>query len=58
MPNLSRWFETLGARPAFQRGLNVPEPFDINALMKDEDKVKEVESQWADIVERQGPDKA
>ena len=58
MPNLSRWFETLGARPAFQRGLNVPEPFDINALMKDEDKVKEVESQWADIVERQSQDKA
>jgi hypothetical protein len=32
----------------------VPEPFDINALMEDEEKVKEVEAQYADLVKRQG----
>ena len=53
-PHLNRWFKALSARPAVQRGLNVPEPFDINALMEDEEKVKEVEAQYADLVKRQG----
>ena len=54
-PNLSRWFQTLASRSAFQQGLNVPEPFDINEIINDDDKIKEVESQWADIVEGKDP---
>ena len=50
MPNLSRWFHSLESRPAFKKGLNVPEPFDINELMKDEDKINEVEDQWAKLL--------
>ena len=49
-PNLYRWFSSLESRPAFKKGLNVPQPFDINELMKDEDKINEVENQWAQLL--------
>ncbi|MEM9670063.1 MAG: glutathione S-transferase family protein [Pseudomonadota bacterium] len=49
-PNLSRWFDTLSSRPAIQQGLNVPEPFDIKALMENGDEVKETEQRWRNLL--------
>ncbi|MGI9328275.1 MAG: glutathione S-transferase family protein [Pseudomonadales bacterium] len=49
-PNLSRWFDTLSSRPAVKAGLNIPEPFDINELMNDEEKIKEVEAQYSKLI--------
>ena len=49
-PNLSRWFDSISSRPAVKRGLDVPEPIDLKAIMKDEDKIKEIEAWWASLL--------
>ncbi|MEL7027723.1 MAG: glutathione S-transferase N-terminal domain-containing protein [Pseudomonadota bacterium] len=55
-PNLLRWFDALSSRPAVRRGLNVPEPFDINELMKDEGRVKEMENRWSRLLGENDPE--
>ncbi|MEM8973687.1 MAG: glutathione binding-like protein [Pseudomonadota bacterium] len=49
-PNLSRWFEALSSRPAIRQGLNVPERLDLNEIMKNEDKTKDVENKWSKLL--------
>lgn len=33
-PHVKAWYERLLARPAFEKGMNVPEPHPVRALMK------------------------
>ena len=49
-PNLSRWFEALSSRPAIKQGLDVPERLDLNEIMKNEDKTKDVENKWSKLL--------
>lgn len=55
-PNLARWFDVLSSRPAVERGLNVPEPFDIKQIMKDKEKIKDVENQWGKLLGENNPE--
>ena len=55
-PNLNRWFQTISSRPAVMKGLEVPEPIDLKALMKDEDGIKEVEGKWSNLLVSQQPE--
>lgn len=34
LPHLQRWIDTLAVRPACQRGVNIPEPFEPEAVTK------------------------
>lgn len=36
LSNLQRWLDTVGARPAVQRGMDVPEPADRDTMSEDE----------------------
>lgn len=36
LSNLKRWLDTVGARPAVQRGMDVPEPADRDTMSEDE----------------------
>lgn len=56
MPHLARWYKALSKRPAIERGRNVPEPFDINALMKNEGKVEETEARWRNLLSENNPE--
>ena len=57
-PHLARWFGTLSSRAAIQRGLNVPVPFDIHALMSDDDEIKKVEGKWSNLLGENNPKKS
>ena len=57
-PHLARWYNALSKRPAIERGRNVPEPFDINALMKNEGKVEETEARWRNLLSENNPEKS
>ena len=57
-PHLARWYNVLSKRPAIERGRNVPEPFDINALMKNEGKVEETEARWRNLLSENNPEKS
>lgn len=43
-PNLSWRYDVIAARPAVERGRAVPEPIDLDAVMKDQAKVDEIEA--------------
>ena len=55
-PHLARWYNALSKRTAIERGRNVPEPFDINALMKNEGKVEETEARWRNLLSENNPE--
>ena len=57
-PHLARWYNALSKRTAIERGRNVPEPFDINALMKNEGKVEETEARWRNLLSENNPEKS
>ncbi|CAB5380707.1 unnamed protein product [Rhizophagus irregularis] len=40
-PNLKAWVARIGARPAVQKGLNVPVPYNIQELMDNSEKLDE-----------------
>lgn len=42
-PNLSRWRDVVTARPAVVRGQNIPEALDMDAVLKDKERIKEIE---------------
>ena len=43
-PHLSRWFDAIAARPAVIRGRAVPEPLDLDEVIKDQAKIDEIEA--------------
>jgi glutathione S-transferase/GST-like protein len=38
LPNLKRWLDAIAERPAVQRGVDVPEPTDLEAMIKKADE--------------------
>lgn len=50
-PNLSRWYDVIAARPAVERGRAVPEPIDLDEVMKDQAKVDEIDARWRRLMQ-------
>jgi GST-like protein len=40
LAHLTRWLDTIGERPAVQRGVDVPEPVDLEAMIRKADEAK------------------
>ena len=40
LDHLSRWLETIGARPAVKRGVDVPEPVDLDEMIRKADEAR------------------
>ena len=50
LDNLHRWLGALHARPAFLRGLDVPEKIDVDALIDDDERAQSAASGVRDIL--------
>jgi glutathione S-transferase len=40
LPHLTRWLETIAERPAVKRGVDVPEPVDLEAMIRKADEAR------------------
>jgi glutathione S-transferase len=47
LPNLTRWLDAIGERPAVRRGVDVPEPVDLDEMLR---KAEEARAKVANIL--------
>jgi len=40
LPHLERWLDTIAQRPAVKRGVDVPEPVDLEEMLRKADEAK------------------